>query len=92
MHSRNPSPSPSPNPNPSLSPHREIDKLDFDTHRKSTSAGVDDDSAFVGHGGLLRDDESLLSNIVEGVIESDRRKIRRTMAKNVSFAVAVLCW
>ncbi|KAL8780341.1 MAG: hypothetical protein Q9194_000970 [Teloschistes cf. exilis] len=57
-----------------------IDKLDFDDNRRppSTTDGSDP-------GGLLRDDESLLSNVIEGVIERDRRKMRRQLAKSLSF-------
>jgi hypothetical protein len=79
---------------PSRSPSRSvdggIDKLDFDEHRKpvSTCAGSDDS----GPEGLLRDDESLLSNVVDGVIERDRRKMRRAIVKYVSFACAILNW
>ncbi|KAL8665919.1 MAG: hypothetical protein Q9202_001855 [Teloschistes flavicans] len=58
-----------------------IYKLDFDENRRppSTTDGSDP-------GGLLRDDESLLSNVIDGVIERDRRKMRRQMAKSLSFS------
>ena len=80
---------------PSRSPSRSItnggiDKLDFDEHRKpapSTSGSEDS-----GPEGLLRDDESLLSNVVDGVIERDRRKMRRAVIKYISFACAILNW
>ncbi|KAL8821395.1 MAG: hypothetical protein Q9223_000544 [Gallowayella weberi] len=49
-----------------------IDKLDFDDNRQPPSTTDGSDA-----GGLLRDDESLLSNIVDGVIERDRQKLRR---------------
>ena len=79
---------------PSRSPSRSlnggIDKLDFDENRKpaSTHAGSDDS----GPEGLLRDDESLLSNVVDGVIERDRRKMRRAIIRYVSFVWAILNW
>ncbi|KAL8672398.1 MAG: hypothetical protein Q9168_003137 [Polycauliona sp. 1 TL-2023] len=62
-----------------------IDKLDFDDNRQppSTTDGSDP-------GGLLRDDESLLSNVVDGVIQRDRRKLRRQAVKYLSFASAIL--
>ncbi|KAL8905740.1 MAG: hypothetical protein Q9207_002454 [Kuettlingeria erythrocarpa] len=53
-----------------------IDKLDFDNNRQPPSTTDGSDA-----GGLLRDDESLLSNVVEGVIERDRRKMRRQVTK-----------
>ncbi len=79
-----------PSSSPSRSVNGGIDKLDFDEHRKpvSTSAGSDDS----GLEGLLRDDESLLSNVVDGVIERDRRKMRRAVVRYVSFACAILSW
>lgn len=67
-----------------------VDKLDFDDHRKppSTNDGVETS----GLGGLLRDDESLLSNVVDGVIERDRRKLRLAITKYTALATALLCW
>ncbi|KAL8720526.1 MAG: hypothetical protein Q9225_002618 [Loekoesia sp. 1 TL-2023] len=62
-----------------------IDKLDFDDNRRPPSTTDGSDS-----GGLLRDDESLLSNVVDGVIERDRRKIRRQVTKYLSFVSAIL--
>lgn len=67
-----------------------VDMLDFDDHRKppSTNDGVESS----GLGGLLRDDESLLSNVVDGVIERDRQKLQHTITKYAAFACACLCW
>jgi hypothetical protein len=67
-----------------------IDKLDFDSHRKPAST-YDESRASSPHG-LLRDDESLLSNVVEGIIERDRRKMKREVVKYLSFACAILSW
>ncbi|CAF9942820.1 MAG: Putative monocarboxylate transporter mch1 [Alectoria fallacina] len=68
-------------------PH--IDKLDFDTHRRPpTSHDSLHSSGPSGH--LLRDDESFFSNIVDGVIERDRRQMRRHVLKYASFASAIL--
>lgn len=63
-----------------------IDKLDFDDNRRPPSSAGSDP------GGLLRDDESLLSNVVDGVIERDRRKMRRQLVKYLSFGSAILSW
>ncbi|KAL8853274.1 MAG: hypothetical protein Q9221_001885 [Calogaya cf. arnoldii] len=62
-----------------------IDKLDFDVNRHppSTTDGSEP-------GGVLRDDESFLSIVVDGVIERDRRKLRRQAVKYLSFASAIL--
>ncbi|KAL8682223.1 MAG: hypothetical protein Q9186_001682 [Xanthomendoza sp. 1 TL-2023] len=62
-----------------------IDKLDFDDNRQPPSTTDGSDA-----GGLLGDDESLLSNIVDGVIERDRRKLRRQIVKYLSFVSAIL--
>ncbi|KAL8928077.1 MAG: hypothetical protein Q9172_001064 [Xanthocarpia lactea] len=62
-----------------------IDKLDFDDNRHPPSTADGSDA-----GGLLRDDESLLSNVVDGVIERDRRRLRRRAVKYLSFVSAIL--
>jgi len=67
-----------------------IDKLDFDRHRKPAST-YEGSGASSPHG-LLRDDERLLSNVVEGIIERDRRKMKREVVKYLSFACAILSW
>lgn len=67
-----------------------IDKLDFDAHRKPAS--TNDSSRASSPHGLLRDDESLLSNVVDGIIEGDRRKMKRDVMKYLSFASAILSW
>ena len=64
-----------------------IDKLDFDDNRHPPSTADGSDA-----GGLLRDDESLLSNVVDGVIERDRRRLRRRAVKYLSFVSAILSW
>ncbi len=66
-----------------------IDKLDFDTNRRPPST-VHDSTGPSSPTGLLRDDESFFSNIVDGVIERDRRNIRRQVLKYASFASAIL--
>ena len=70
--------------------HGGIDKLDFDSHRKHPSS--QDTSGRSSPQGLLRDDESLLSEVVDGVIERDRRKMKREVARYLSFAAAILDW
>ena len=67
-----------------------IDKLDFDENRKHPSSH--NGSEQPGPSGLLRDDDSLLSDVVEGVIEQDRRKMKGLVAKYLSFACAILNW
>ncbi|KAL9583862.1 MAG: hypothetical protein Q9212_002460 [Teloschistes hypoglaucus] len=70
----------------SRSSSNRIDKLDFDDNRRPASTTTDGSDP----GGLLRDDESLLSNVIDGVIERDRRKMRRQLAKSLSFISAIL--
>ena len=67
-----------------------IDKLDFDQNRRPRSADGDTDDE--GPSGLLADDESLLGDVVEGVIERDRRKMARLVTKYASFICAILAW
>ena len=73
---------------PSANGH--IDTLDFDSHRKPRSANGDAEE--IEPSGLLRDDESLLSDIVEGVIEKDRQKLGLVLTKYLSLASAALNW
>ena len=80
---------PSKSPSRSLNGH--IDKLDFDENRKRSSS-THNGSEQSGRSGLLRDDDSLLSDVVDGVIERDRRKLKRLVAKYLSFASAILSW
>ncbi len=67
-----------------------IDKLSFDDHRKPRSSDPDAESG--ERYWLLRDDVSLLSVVVDGVIERDRQRLRRKIIRCSSFACAVLCW
>ena len=68
-----------------------IDKLDFDSNRKTNSALHDSlHSSASEPSGLLRDDGSFFSDIVDGVIERDRRKMRRQVIKYASFVSAIL--
>ena len=67
-----------------------IDRLSFDEHRIPRSSDQGSDGA--GLHGLLRDDVSLLSIVVEGVIEHDRQRLRQRIIQYTSFVSAVLCW
>ena len=69
-----------------------IDKLDFDDNRLRPRSSVDGGSDVSRPSGLLADDESLLSDVVEGVIERDRRKLQRILVRHLSFAIAVFNW
>lgn len=80
-----------PSRSPSRSVNASIDKLDFDENRKKASS-VHNGSEASEPSGLLRDDDSLLSDIVDGVIERDRRKMRLVMARYLSCACAILSW
>lgn len=66
-----------------------IDKLDFDSNRRPAST-IHDSTTPSSPTGLLRDDESFFSNIVDGVIERDRRKMQRKVLIYASFASAIL--
>ena len=67
-----------------------IDKLDFDSQRRVSSTL--DESGRSSPNGLLRDDESFFEDVVDGVIERDRRKMRRIVIKYISFACSILSW
>lgn len=70
-----------------------IDKLSFDENRIPRSSTSDHGSEpRRGSYGLLRDDVSLLSIVVEGVIERDRQRLRRRIIRYTSFASAVISW
>lgn len=66
-----------------------IDKLDFDSNRKT--APSNDGSEHSGPH-LLDDDESLLSDVVDGIIERDRRRMKQAVTRYLSFACAILNW
>lgn len=71
----------------------QIDKLDFDANRKrSTSGERPSSSAASSAQGLLRDDDSLLSDVVEGILMEDRKAMQRKVARGLSFLAAMLCW
>ena len=70
-----------------------IDKLSFDENRIPRSSSSDHGlEPRRGSYGLLRDDVSLLSIVVEGVIERDRQRLRRRIIRYTSFASAVISW
>ncbi|KAL6719456.1 putative monocarboxylate transporter mch1 [Lecanora helva] len=73
----------------STSGERRIDTLDFDSNRRTPSTTLDS-SKPSSPNGLLRDDESFFSDVVEGAVERDRRKMRRQILKYASFANAIL--
>lgn len=41
---------------------------------------------------LSRSDDGLLSDVVEGIVERDRRKMHREVIRAVSFAWGVITW
>ena len=78
-----------PSRSPSRSTNGGIETLDFDSNRHppSTTHNSSNPSSPTG---LLRDDESFFSNVVEGAIERDRNKMRRQVLRYISFASAIL--
>ncbi len=67
-----------------------IDKLDFDSQRAQRQPNNDRDDSSAS--GLLDDDESFFSNVAEGVLQRDRRKMQRAVVRYASFACAMLSW
>ena len=80
-------PSRSPSP-PQTGDNDGIHTLDFDVNRKNPSHN--DDSRPTSPTGLLREDDDLLSDVIEGVIERDRRKMKRQAKRYSSYAAGVL--
>lgn len=73
----------------------QIDKLDFDANRKRSTSGERPSSSAASASsaqGLLRDDDSLLSDVVEGILMEDRKAMQRKVARGLSFLAAMLCW
>ena len=65
-----------------------IHTLDFDANRKPHSDN--DESRPSSPIGLLREDDDLLSDVIDGVIERDRRKMKRQAKRYSSYAAGVL--
>ena len=68
----------------------DVEALDFDKNR--TGPSPPDVSGASSPHGLLRDSESLLSNVVDGIINKDRERMRGQVRKYLSYASAMLCW
>jgi len=71
----------------SPSPGPRITTLDFDANRTVRS-----NRSVEGHRSLLDDDVSLMSEVAEGIIERDRRRMRKEVTRVTSFVCAVLSW
>ena len=69
----------------------EIEALDFDSNRK-TRDGSSHTSGASSPVHLLRDNESLLGNVVDGIIQEDRKKMKASLQKYVSYGSAILSW
>lgn len=71
-----------------------IDKLDFDANRRHLvppASSQGDESIHSGsHRSLLADDDDFFSDVVEGAIEQDRKKMARNVTRYASFASAIL--
>jgi hypothetical protein len=67
-----------------------VDALDFDQNRKKNHSA--DRSEPSSPQSLLRDTESLLSNVVDGIIQKDREKMKRQVRRYLSYGSAILSW
>lgn len=75
----------------SLRRNGQVEALDFDSHRKIRDGslhapGVDSPIS------SLRDDESLLENVVDGIIREDRDEMKAQVQKYLSYGSAILSW
>ena len=69
----------------------EIEALDFDSNRKARD-GSRHTSGASSPVHLLRDNESLLSNVVDGIIQEDRQKMKAQLQRYMSYGSAILSW
>lgn len=67
-----------------------IDALDIDGHRVQRYFASSHVSGESSPHGILRDNESLLSNFLDGIVERDKRQMQREVEKSLSYASAVL--
>ena len=64
---------------------RHIDAREFDSSRNDQRHVSRDRS-------LLDDDVSFMNEVAQGIIDRDRRRMRREGVRTLSCVVAVLCW
>lgn len=76
-----------------------IDKRDFDTNRPLLDGhgdgidGVERDNQLSRPGTSLSDGEDgLLNNVVDEIVERDRRKMAKEVVRISSFALGVISW
>ena len=70
-----------------------VQALDFDSNRKGGPPGASEDASGASSpDGLLRDSESLLSNVVDGIVNKDRERMRMEVRRYLSYASAILSW
>ena len=67
----------------------QIDKRDFDTNRPLLGG---DSSRREARGLSDLGDEGLIDEVVDGIVERDRRKMQRKVARYFSFFCAILSW
>ena len=67
-----------------------VDALDFDRNRKPAAPDFGSASGESTPHGLLRDDESLLSNVVDGIMAEDRGRMGRQLRRYLSYASGIL--
>lgn len=77
---------------PSLTNFRADVNMSIDTREYSAHSTVRSHMSQESHGSLLDDDVDLMSEVAEGIIERDRRRMRREVLRWLSFVCAVLCW
>jgi hypothetical protein len=79
-----------PPPEPSRDGPTKIDALDIDGHRSRRHVASSQASGDSSPQRLLDDNESLLSNVLEGIIARDRRQMQREITRYLSYISAVL--
>lgn len=61
-----------------------IDRLDFDTNRHVENGSL--------HHVLSNEEEGLIDDVVDGVIERDRARMKRAVTRYLSFGIAIINW
>lgn len=68
------------------------DKRDFDANRPLLRDGSPDNENCGSGRRFLDDDESFMNDVVDGIIERDRKSLQRSIVKAFSFFCAILSW